>query len=87
MGLAQDTMSSMPGRYTSEGATLFSKLVRGGKLDLPVLSIRLEKGQSGKGVMVQEGGGMYMFGGIEDEYVVGGRDGLVWADVTSGAYW
>lgn len=87
MGLAQDAMSSMSGKYISQGATFFSKLVLGGKLALPVMGIRLEKGKQDKGVMKSEGGGLYLFGGIEDRFIVGGRNGLVWTEVTSGGYW
>ena len=90
MGLGLDGMSTMPmpsGEAKAKGATLFSRLVRAKALVQNVLSIRLEKGQARGGVVTKEGSGQYTFGGIEDEYVVGGRVGLTWAPVTSANYW
>jgi hypothetical protein len=52
-----------------------------------VLSIRLGKGTQSDGVVYKEGDGAYTFGGVEEEYIVGGRSGLQWAPVTSANYW
>lgn len=87
MGLGLDNMATMPGGNSSKGRTLFSGLVKGGLLRENILSIRLDKGTQSQGVVYMEGGGAYMFGGLEEGYIVGGRGGLHWSPVTSSNYW
>ena len=90
MGLGLDGLSTVPmpaGDLRSAGTTLFSRLVKSQQLPEDVLSIRLEKGKASQGRVTQEGGGMYTFGGIEDDHIVGSRYGLSWASVTSANYW
>lgn len=87
LGLGLDGLSTMPDSEVRKGATLFSRLVKQRQLADPVLSIRLDKGHSERGVMHQEGGGQLTFGGIESQYVVGGRAGLAWAPVSSSQWW
>lgn len=87
MGLSLDDLSTMPDDEYKQGATLFSRLVNKKQLDENVLGIRMNKGQSSRGVMTKEGGGMYSFGGVEESYIVGGKAGLNWIPVTSSLYW
>ncbi|WRT63697.1 uncharacterized protein IL334_000620 [Kwoniella shivajii] len=84
MGLGLDPMSTLP---SNQGSTLFSRLVKSNSLVENILGIRLEKGQQNQGVVTQEGGGQYTLGGIEENYVVGGRNGLTWTNVGSQNYW
>ncbi|ORY34278.1 aspartic peptidase domain-containing protein [Naematelia encephala] len=86
MGLGLDPLASMTKDKTN-GATIFSRLVKSGKLDENVLSIRLDKGQQSQGKVYKEGMGEYTFGGIEEQYVVGGRAVLVWTSVSSVNFW
>ena len=87
LGLSLDGLSTMPDSEYQKGATLFSRLVKGRKLPKPLLSIRLDKGQSERGVVTEEGGGQLTFGGVEERYVVGGRGGLTWSQISSSLYW
>ncbi|WWC66691.1 uncharacterized protein I206_100595 [Kwoniella pini CBS 10737] len=82
MGLGLDGMSTI-----KQGSTLFSKLVKSNALTENLLSIRLQKGQQYQGTVYQEGKGQYTFGGIEESYLIGGRQGLTWVDVQSQNYW
>ncbi|EIW67983.1 hypothetical protein M231_05556 [Tremella mesenterica] len=88
MGLGQDGLSTIPiSSNESGGRTLFSRLVKNNQLPESVLGIRLVKGKSNQGVVLHEGSGSYVFGGIEDGYIIGGRNGLTWTSVTSLNYW
>lgn len=87
LGLAQDSLSTYPDKNIDQGSTLFSRLVTSGQLPEALLSVRLVKGLIYRGEVYQEGSGEYVFGGIEDWYVRGGRAGLAWAPVTSSKYW
>ena len=90
MGLGQDALHSMPISSTeaeAKGVTLFSRLVRAKAIPESVMSVRLEKGTASEGVVTQEGGGMYTFGAVEDGYIIGGRLGVTWVNVTSVNYW
>ncbi|KAK8845468.1 hypothetical protein IAR55_006181 [Kwoniella newhampshirensis] len=90
LGLGLDAMTTMPltdDEIRTKGATLFSRLVRSKSLTEKVLSVRLEKGQQSRGVVTKEGSGQYTLGGVESNYVVGGRAGLTWANVISSGYW
>lgn len=77
----------MPDTEYNKGATLFSRLVKGRKLPQSLLSIRLDKGRAERGVTYEEGGGQLTFGGVEESYVVGGKGGLSWSQVSSSLYW
>ena len=87
MGLSLDGLSTMPDSEYNKGATLFSRLVKGRKLPQSLFSIRLDKGRSSQGVTMEEGGGQLTFGGVEERYVVGGRGGLSWSQVSSSLDW
>ncbi|OCF36137.1 hypothetical protein I317_01026 [Kwoniella heveanensis CBS 569] len=88
MGLGLDPMSTFStSSPSSEGLTLFSKLVKSKALYENMLSMRFVKGQQSQGVFQSEGEGKYVFGGIEENYVLGGRAGILWADVISANYW
>nr|XP_031863587.1 uncharacterized protein CI109_000839 [Kwoniella shandongensis]KAA5530659.1 hypothetical protein CI109_000839 [Kwoniella shandongensis] len=90
LGLGLDAMSTMPltdDEIRTNGATLFSRLVKSQGLTENVLSVRLEKGQQSRGVVTKEGSGQYTLGGVESGYVLGGRAGLTWANVISSSYW
>ncbi|WWD09086.1 hypothetical protein V865_007206 [Kwoniella europaea PYCC6329] len=89
MGLGLDSMSTIRSHnvVADQGRTLFSRLVKTKQLSENVLSIRLQKGRQSQGVVYEEGQGQYTFGGIEENYVRGGRDGLAWMDVMSQNYW
>lgn len=82
LGLGQDNMVKMEG-----GSTLFSHLVKSKQIREKFLSMRLEKGIHSRGVTMREGGGSYLFGGIESSYICGGRTGLSWTKVSSTNYW
>ena len=71
----------------TNGTTLFASLAQNGQLERKVLSMRLNKGKKKDGVVVQEGGGAYVFGGIEGQYIRGGEWGLNWIKTTSLNYW
>lgn len=77
----------MPDSEIKMGGTLFSRLVKNRKLAQPILSIRLDKGRSERGVIMEEGGGQLTFGGMEERYILGGKSGLTWAQVSSSLYW
>lgn len=77
----------MPNTEIKKGATLFSRLVKNRKFPQSLFSIRLDKGRASQGVTSQEGGGQLTFGGVEERYVVGGRGGLTWSQVSSSLYW
>ncbi|KAG8989060.1 hypothetical protein FRB90_002423, partial [Tulasnella sp. 427] len=81
-GLAQDRLATIP-----NGRTIFSTLVAEGKLERDLLGIRLVKSNGGAGNEGEGGGGAYAFGGVEEEWIVGGEAGLTWVDVTSSNYW
>ena len=87
LGLAQDSLSTYPDKAADQGRTLFSRLVTSGQLPAPLLSVRLTKGLVYQGEVYEEGSGEYVFGGIEDSFIRGGRAGLAWAPVTSSKYW
>ncbi|WVF66186.1 hypothetical protein IAT40_000926 [Kwoniella sp. CBS 6097] len=88
MGLGLDPMSTFSTSASSQqGLTLFSKLVKNKALYENMLSIRLVKGQQSQGVFTSEGEGRYTLGGVEENYVVGGKAGLLWANVISANYW
>lgn len=89
MGIGLDKLATMPApsSQASLGSTMFSRLVRAGKIPSPVLGVRLDKGQKSEGVVYQEGSGQYTLGGMEDGYIVGGKIGITWAPVTSSNYW
>ncbi|WVQ93810.1 hypothetical protein IAU59_000888 [Kwoniella sp. CBS 9459] len=92
MGLGLDPMSTFAtststSREKAEGLTLFSKLVKSKALYENMLSIRLVKGLQSQGVFKSEGEGKYTIGGVENNYVQGGRAGLLWSDVISANYW
>ncbi|WWC85949.1 uncharacterized protein L201_000819 [Kwoniella dendrophila CBS 6074] len=82
LGLGLDSMSTI-----KQGSTLFSNLVKSNQLTENILSIRLQKGKQYQGNFYEEGQGQYTLGGIEENYVVNGRNGLTWTDVQSQYYW
>jgi hypothetical protein len=82
LGLGLEPMATI-----TNGTTLFAALVEAGQIQDKVLSIRLMKGEQSRGVVTQEGTGSYVFGGIEDLYIRGGRFGLRWVPTTSVNYW
>ena len=82
LGLGLPGMSTLP-----NGTTFFSDLVSSGQIKEKVMSVRLEKGTKADGVTTHEGSGAYVFGGIEDRFIRGGRAGLRWIGVTSANYW
>nr|XP_019048892.1 hypothetical protein I302_02671 [Kwoniella bestiolae CBS 10118]OCF27822.1 hypothetical protein I302_02671 [Kwoniella bestiolae CBS 10118] len=76
MGLGLDAMSTIKSIDEARGKTLFSRLVKSKSLSENVLGIRLTKGRQARGVVYEEGQGQYTFGGIEENYLRGGREGL-----------